>query len=242
LKLNSRWAACVPAAHLESLAALRLFPRIEFAAAGNFAWIRGASIDADLERLLNKVPGLQRFDWLPNHLLRPLGSRIADKSLPALQWRPLQGALPVTLPTPALSGEAKQKLPLCLVRTSLETRPSALLTSLEAWSRFSTTAPLVRLAGLRFAVTDAGQVLTLGTPLPSAPGTQLANFKGILVPCGFTWTPAVDAAVLRQLFQLTGEDVVLLAEDNTAQLIRSEQWVLASRSATRATLSEISRA
>ena len=240
--MSDRWAACVSAANLGYLGALRLFPRVEFAPAGELGWLRGPALDSDLEHALKQVPGLERFDWIESERLRPVGSRIADRRLPGLAWRPLREALPVALPTAALPGEARQKTALSLLRSSAEADATALLTTMEAWHNFSTTTSLVRLDRLRFAVMETGQVLVLGTPLPSAPGTRLAGVQGILVPCGFTWSPAVDAAVLRQLFQLNGEDVVVLAEDHTAQVIRNEQLVPASRSATRASLEELRHA
>lgn len=240
--MSSRWAACISLAQLERLAGLRLFPKVEFARAGELAWLRGAALDEDLERALKKIPGLERFDWVESERLRPVGSRIADRRLPALAWGPLVEALPVALPAPALPGEARQKIGVSLARSSAEAEPAALLTTVEAWKAFATTAPAVRLERLRFAVMETGQVLVLGTPLPSARGTQLTASEGILVPAGFSWTPAVDAAVLRQLFELNGEDVALLAEDHTVQVVRAEQMVPASRSATRASLGELRHA
>jgi hypothetical protein len=64
---------------------------------------------------------------------------------------------------------------------------------------------------------------------------RMINHAGILTPCGFAWTPRVAPAVLRELFALGENDVAVLAEDGTHQVIRSEQFVRASRSAARAT-------
>jgi hypothetical protein len=48
----------------------------------------------------------------------------------------------------------------------------------------------------------------------------------------------VEPAVLRQLFDLKAGDFVILGEDNTHQVIHSEQFVAARRSAARVTLRE----
>jgi hypothetical protein len=91
---------------------------------------------------------------------------------------------------------------------------------------------------LRFAAAEHREVLVLGNPLPALPGRHYAGKDGILVPCGFSWTPRVEAGVLRQLFDLKAGDFVVLGEDNTHQVMHSEQFVPASRSAARVTRKE----
>jgi hypothetical protein len=82
------------------------------------------------------------------------------------------------------------------------------------------------------------EVLVLGSPLPGIPGRRYAGSEGILVPCGYAWSPSVEVSVLRQLFELHPNDWVLLDEDHTHQVIRAEQFVPASRSAARRTIAE----
>jgi hypothetical protein len=112
------------------------------------------------------------------------------------------------------------------------------LTSFAEWSAFTLGAPEVRLGNLSFAVAENGETLVIGRPLPSVPGVRLVDHSGILTPCGFEWTPAVDAAVLRELFNLAEADAVVLHPDGTHQVIRAEQFVGASRCAVRLTASE----
>jgi hypothetical protein len=223
---------------VSDLAALRLFPNIEFAEIGGAYWLRGTTLDDVLEHELKKIPGLARFTLLPSDKLRHAGSRIPDRTLPPAVWRPLRQAVTAALPVAALGGENTQKIPIALIRASEEQPVLALLTGLDAWVEYAAGASLARLAPLRFAATENREVLVLGTPLPSISGRRFAGTEGILAPCGFSWTPKVEPSVLRQLFELRPDDWVLLAEDNTHQIIRAEQFVAASRSAARRTFME----
>lgn len=236
------WAACLLSGRVADLAALRLFPSIEFTEIGGAYWLRGTTLDETLEHELKKIPGLARFTMLPSDKLRPAGSRISDQTLPPAVWRQLRQAVTATLPVAALCGQNTQRIPVSLVRDDNEQPALALLTGLEAWVDYASGAALARLAPLRFAAMENREVLVLGAPLPSISGRRFTGTEGILTPSGFTWTPKVEAGVLRQLFELRPDDWVLLAEDNTHQVIRAEQFVPVSRSAARRTLMEWSNA
>jgi MoxR-vWA-beta-propeller ternary system domain bpX2 len=232
------WAACLSDARADDFAALRLFPAVEVAVVGGVWWLRGEKLDQDLQRELKKIPRLVVFEILVSQRLRLVASRIPDRTLPPAVWRPVKEAVAVTLPIAALAGEARQKIQVTLVRTAAEQAAAALQVGLDAWAQYATEAPTVRLRPLRFAAMEERQVLILGHPLPGISGKGYAESSGIFVPCGFTWSPRVDAAVLRQLLNLKETDIALLAEDNTHQVIHAEQFVPASRSATRNTVND----
>ncbi len=234
----SNWAACITVADFAELAALRLFPGLECGEANGMVWLRGNTSGEELDRTLAKVPGLERFEVLESGRLKSPHSRIPGGKLPPVAWRPLKELLVPALPTAAMAGETRQKLALTLVRSGVEQPPAALLTTLSAWTGFAERAPVIRLDGLAFAVSDDQQALVLGKPVPPLPGIRMVNQSGILTPCGFAWSPPVEPAALKDLFALGPNDVVVLAEDGTHQVIRSEQFVRASRSAARATREE----
>jgi hypothetical protein len=229
------WAACIQSTDRDSLAALRLFPGTECAEIGGLVWLRGNSSGEELDRALAMIPGLERFELLASGHLKSPHSRIPHGNLPASGWRSLKATLVPVLPSAVLPGEIRRKLPLTLVRSRVELTPSALLASLESWTEFASHAPALRLASLSFAVAENQQTLITGQPLPTLPGVRLVNRNGILTPCGYAWSPAVDAAVLREVFGLGNDDVVVLDPDSTHQVIRAEQFVSASRSAARMT-------
>ena len=230
-----RWAACILSRDVSVVAELRLIPGIEVAEICGTLWLRGQNCDAALEKLLQKIPGLELFDLLDSGRLKRRGFRIPDRMLPPATWQWIGDFVKTCLPAAALAGEVRQKLSIRLIRSQVVEPASALLTTARSWTEIATTAPLARLAPLRFAAAEHGQVLVLGLPLPSVTGCQLVDRQGILVPCGFTWEPGVDASVLRQLFGLGADGIAILSEDNTHQVLCAEQFVKASRSAARGT-------
>jgi hypothetical protein len=67
------------------------------------------------------------------------------------------------------------------------------------------------------------------------PGERFVTDDGVAVPCGFIWDPPVSASVLRRLFRMTGQTLLLLEANGGCVEIKPEQFVAASRSAVRLT-------
>src|SRR6266496_1426915 len=103
--MTLRWALQLAAADAAALAPLRLRNGIEVGEAGDFLWVRGPAGDERLERALQSLPALNRFEWLMNDALRPITSRITSDSLPTLPWQPLDRWLRAELPPLACPGE-----------------------------------------------------------------------------------------------------------------------------------------
>ncbi|EEF58751.1 hypothetical protein [Pedosphaera parvula] len=236
--MNS-WAACIPFSEAAELAVIRLFPGIECAKVAGTLWLRGNNGSEELEQALRGISDLERFELLESGWLKSAESRIPERILPRVEWQPLKGAMLPGLPTAALPGETRQKLPLTLVRTHTEATPGAILADFDAWYEFAIQAPEIRLKGLRFAVNEERRVSVIGHPVPPIKGLQLVDYSGILIPCGFTWFPAVEAMVLSELFNRGAEDFVIFFEDHTHQIIKPEQLLTASRSAVRETYSKL---
>src|ERR1044071_368531 len=114
------WAACLLSGRTSDFAALRLLPNIEFAEVGGAYWLRGTRLDDALEHELKKIPGLARFELLPAEQLRPVDSRIPDRTLPKVGWHSLRQVLVGTLPVAALAGENTRKIGITLVRSEAE--------------------------------------------------------------------------------------------------------------------------
>ena len=100
-------------------------------------------------------------------------------------------------------------------------------------------APQVRLDRWRFAVAADGRVAVHGQPLPPLPGRRWVEQEGIAVPAGWTWTPAVEAALLRQVFGLAEGDVALWDVDGAWERIAADEFVRATRAAVRATVKRL---
>ena len=63
---------------------------------------------------------------------------------------------------------------LRLVRSNVEKEANVLLVELRAWRNYAATAPRIRLLHLSFAVSDDGQVVIRGLPLPPLPCPPVA--------------------------------------------------------------------
>jgi hypothetical protein len=57
----------------------------------------------------------------------------------------------------------------------------------------------------------------------------------VAVPAGWTWRPALDAAVLRQRLGVEQGELALLAPDGTCEKLSADAFVGATRSAVRLT-------
>jgi hypothetical protein len=141
----------------------------------------------------------------------------------------------IETPAAALPANNPPAISLRLVRSTVEREPELLLTSLGELKQFAALAAQVRLERLHFAASADWSVIVRGRPLPSLPGRHFVLHGGVAVPAGFSWEPAVGAEVLNRRFGVSGDTLVLWAEDGTVTRLHGEQFVPVSRSAIRAT-------
>jgi hypothetical protein len=249
--MSFSWVICLAPTDAASLAPLRLTRGIEVAEKEPFVWVRGASGDEKIERLVRALPAIARYEVTSGNRLRNLETRIPAETLPALNWQPINTWLRVEMPLtnprapsppPHVGGyEGHGSVPLRIVR-STEERPIALLmTSLDDWREFALKAPEIRLRQLRFAVDEAGNVVVRGKPLPPLPGRQFVLHGNVAVQAGFTWEPAVSADVISRRLGLSADALALFHEDGTFSRIEAEQFVPATRSAVRETAGFVTR-
>jgi hypothetical protein len=198
--------------------------------------LRGDAIDEQLSVQLRSIPGATRFDVLADQQLIEVGQRVPQGRLPELDWEPLPDWLRISLPEAGWPGRFARLTPVRLVRSSVVSQIGLLVTTLDAWLAWADHAPRVRLDPLRFAADGEGRVAIHGCPLPPLSGERFTFADGIAVPAGWTWTPAVDADTLRDACGLGPGDVALLSPQGSWELIKSDQFVRASRSAVRATV------
>lgn len=236
--MNPSWAVCLPVDGAHAAAGLRLEPRIEVLETPDSIWLCGDSADGRMERLLWQLPGAKRFDVLPGGELRPVGSRLPSGRLPAGDWTRLNTWAQVELPTAAFAAMSSPQAPLQLVRSAGEIEANVLLTTLADWTAYGDTAPQIRLERLRFAVSAEGKVIVHGQPLPPLPGERYCEQAGVAVPCGRSWSPAVEPELLRDAWKLESQDLAFVSTDGTWDHLRGDQFVRATRSAIRETAAE----
>ncbi len=190
--------------------------------------------DEALDLALRMLPG-KRYRVLADGQLVAEGQRVPRGWLPEAPWTPLAHWLHVKLPAAALPGRIGRRVALQLVRTTDEQRPTAMMTTLDAWTEYCTSAAEVRLRPLAFAVSDDRRVVITGAPLPPLPGDRFVVCDGVAIPCGFELQPRMSGPLLRGLLELDHGDVALFAADGTFERMAHDQWVAANRAAARAT-------
>jgi hypothetical protein len=238
---SSPWAASVQSASASALANLRLTPNLEIAEIADIVWLRGPHWDEAIELELRRIGGLRSFRVLADGALLPHGARVPVGRLPNLRWQALRTATPVRLPAADSAGMRSAGVRLRLVPSASELPASAVLTSSPAWHDWVVAAPAFRLRPLRFAAARDRRVWVEGAPVPSLEGRRFYVREGIAVPCGFAWSPPVDALVLARIFELAIGDVALASEDESWEIIKDEQFVPATRSSARLTMEAFER-
>lgn len=231
--MSHAWAVALPNRAIAAAGQLRTTPGIAVFQDGAHLWLRGTELSKDLDRQLRCLPGARRHAVLPDGQLREVGHRLPRGRLPDGPWVALAEWLSVALPHGALGGVCDDRVRLALVRSPRPEAANLLLLDVSCFAAYAATAPQVRLDRWTLAASSAGRVAVRGVPLPPLPGEQFVEREGLAVPAGWTWTPPVEAAVLRTVLMLAAGDVALLHADGTWQRIAAQDFVRATRSAAR---------
>lgn len=230
--MTNRYAVRLPIAKGRELGRLRTSSGLDVQEDGEWIWVRACDPDESLLKLLRSLPGTHFRVWEDKQLCE-IGARVPHGFAPGGEWNALSRWMAVELPPSALSGEVRDRVAFRLVPGAKMREPNLLLTSLSAWSAYGIAAPQVRLDRWHFAVSEAGEALVRGVPLPPLPGLRLIEEQGVAVPCGRCWSPAVDADVVASHFGLSAGDVLLWLDDDRRELVAAESFVRAARSAIR---------
>jgi len=137
-----------------------------------------------------------------------------------------------------------EPVPLRLVRTGEVREPALLEVNLNTLAEYIETAPQWRIQRWQLALARDGaartqSALVRGLPLPPLPGQLWVEEEGICVPAGYSWQPAVNATVVRELLGLAPQQLALLEPVGTHEVVAPDHWVRASRSAVRQMRKEV---
>jgi hypothetical protein len=223
------------AAQRAALGTVRDQPDLCAAAEAGQLWLRGLPATGPLPLALRQLPALATYDADAEGRLFPAGRPTPTGRLPQLAWQPLAAFSPLEIPTAALPGQRPGPVPVRLVPSARPRPGGALLTTLAALQGYAETAPAVRLAGLRFAVSGRGQALLLGTPLPPLPGQEYWLSAGLLLPAGFDFEVPLVAKLLAGQQPSEAADRLLFFPDGQYEVIPAAQLHPVSRSAVRLT-------
>jgi len=235
--VSGPWTVLLPRESAAALARLRGNAALGVCESAAGLWLRGPQLDESLDRQLRLIPGGRRFAVVDEGQLVAEGNLVPLGRVPEGPWALLSEWLEVSLPAANIPGAiTRAAVSLTLVPAALEREPALLETTLAQLMEYVATAPQWRIERWTFAATQDGSAIVRGTPLPPLPGTQWVLDQGIAAPAGLTWSPPVDADVVRQLLGLVDGEIALLRADGTCDRIVADHWVRASRSALRGTL------
>lgn len=214
-------------------------PGIEILEAEGAVWLRGIATDPD--RLLALLPTTELFERVDHDWLRRPGARAPHRRLPTGAWVTLRGMVALDLPVAAMAARAPEPVPLVVERAgaaSVPVDPEMLALPLDAFARFVELAPRVRLERWRLAVSQEGDALVRGTPLPPLPGTRLAIHDDVALPLGYAWRPAIPAPAVRRALGLATGELGLWRPERGWERIGSGSFVPVAREAVRRTASD----
>jgi hypothetical protein len=222
----------IPGTDLTPLAAVRTFPGLKAAVAGDQLWVRGLPVN-DLPLALKQLPALHTYFLDDEQRLYESGHLTPVATLPRLPWKELTALLPVTLPVSAMPGALPPAYTIQLKRTPTG-EAAALLTTLDVWKQYAADAPMARLEKLLFAVSARGETLILGEPLPPIPGKGYTLEHDILLPAGYHFDPPAIAPLVAQQLN-PNKELLLFHADARWEIIPRAAFVSATRSAVRLT-------
>lgn len=233
--MSERWAASIPLERSADVLRLWKASGVEVCAVGDRLWLRGERFSESLDRDLRSLLGSNRFDVDDDGLITPHAATLPVEHVPPGPWRPLGEWFRLVPPPRHFSARTDGRFTLRMEPSEVPRPTNLLVTPLAMWCDYAASAPRVRLERWSFAASDDGRAIIHGSPLPPLAGSHYVETEGIAAPAGWTWAPRLDVGVLRQAFELTDGDIVLLATDGSYELIESHNFVGATRSAVRST-------
>lgn len=220
---------------IASLGNIRCLNSVFAAKDGNDIWIRVVDTNTAIDGKLKQLPVKSTFTLDEKNQLFLPDAVTPVAILKEMEWIPINEFIPVEAPVSNLPGKTNHKIDIKLVPSTVERRGNALLTTLNTWKEYAESAPAVRLAVLKFAMSATNEVLVIGNPLPSLPGKEYWLQNNILLPCGYEFEVPFVNTFLNNNILSGNKGVILFNTNNEWQLIDESLFVEAKRSAVRLT-------
>jgi MoxR-vWA-beta-propeller ternary system domain bpX2 len=218
-----------------TLGAVRCMPGLQAAINNDEIWLRGIPVAVKPPLALLQLPVKHTYILGEDGLLFHPGGLTPVDTLKEMDWQPLLSFVKTVAPVAAMPGRVEAGVPVKLVPAAAAHEGDAMVMPLELWQQYAETAPAVRLQRLRFAVSENGEALIMGTPLPPLPGSEYWLRNGILLPCGYDFEIPLIASFLNKKYNAAGKAFILFTADNSLQVIDGNNFVQATRSAIRLT-------
>jgi len=218
-----------------SLGSVRTLPYLRVAEHNGLLWLRGIMSGQDIDIRLLQLPAIHTYIIDGAHNLFPQGTSTPVLNVKRLAWTPIDKYIPLEVPTSALPAKIDGAVPVRLVQSLQENNSVALLTTYAHWKAYADSAAAVRLSILQFAASPAGNVLIMGSPLPSLPGQSYWRRGQILIPAGMDFEIPMVATLMERGLALQQHALILLQPDGNWHMLPVGAFAPASRSAVRLT-------
>jgi hypothetical protein len=222
----------------DALADIRLLSNVEVAVDSAQIWLRIPLSNEGLATEIRQLPLVETYLLDENELLYPLGGVTPVGKLKPLSWMSLPLFMPIELPVSVMPAEVSETVTIQIVASAKEQKAMALSTTATAWLDYVISAPEVRLKRLKFAVSDANNVLIVGEPLPPIEGETYWLNNNIFMPSGYDFELPIVSELIYQKENLQNQAFLCFNTEGSHHRIEELDFVLATRSAVRLTFQE----
>lgn len=230
---------------LKQLGQLRSQTGIEIGVDSDHIWMRIDETNSHLrEAILRCLPDAREFEPTAEDLLVQSGYRLPSEKVPALEWITIQQAIPVAAPLAHYPASRVSRVPLSFCRHSEFHPGNGLLTSLAQLKIWSQRVPETLFAGCNYAVNGNAMAIVLGEQLPAVDGVYLVERDRLIIPAGWSWSPAFQPLELHRLLTDDKRDYLFFQPEEMPDCFRipEDHFVPLTRSSLQATSREMSRA
>lgn len=232
------WVMVLQKSDLGQLGKIRCWPGMKAAEYEGKLWLRCLMLEAELDEVLRCLPALYTYREDAQGLLFREGQATPSARLPQLNWMPLTAFIPVEMPTAALPARPPASYPVELMPTAEAQHGVALKISLEQWQQYAEAAPAIRLEGLRFALSEAGEVLVMGEPLPPISGEEFWQRESILLPGGYDFEWPIVGQLMEMRENAEGKNYLVFDREGNWGKIEKRYFVPATRAGIRLSSSQ----
>lgn len=231
------WVLVLQGSDLPKIGKIRCWLGMQAAELEGQLWLRCPMQQAELEEALRCLPLLFTYREDEQGLLFREGQLTPSARLPQLNWTPLTEYISVELPTAALPAMAPNKYTVKLTPLATAQNGVGLKTTLEQWQQYAETAPAIRLECLHFALSEIGEVMILGEPLPPISGEEFWQRGSVLLPAGYDLEWPIVAELLAIRENTAGQYYLVFDQKGNWEKIEKECFVPATRAGIRASKS-----
>lgn len=221
--------------YLHQLGNIRNIPNCWAAAEEDLLWLKFELEAGVIPLAVEQLPAKARY-WVDEEgRLFPMQGLTPVAKIPALDWSPIATFIPLELPIAALPAEVTERVSIRLIRSKEVKKANFLLLPWKRWKEYALAASNIRLKPLTFAVSEQGEAVVHGKPLPPLPGQLFWQTEQVLLPAGWDFEYPIIAEILANTHTRKKNTLLLYQAEKLEELPAQEGFIQASRSAIRKT-------